>query len=611
MELQGLQEALKVEIQCHQDGELKRQLHDRQTRITALSDKQLQNQTLCKGLNELQNGQQKLAVRSCPVGTTKPLSLIKPPSQGIAISVVPAKAPVSMVTAHINGQKAASSEPLQTSPINLQTGGRAAAAGVHPFSSRRAGELPPSQMLGTLTAVPIKVPQVSSLHRLAGQAATVLPQVRPKTQIPDSLPHSPCQELQPLSLQRATAVVSPKSQGPTLPTANSTFSPDHQPNGQSDASPPSAPPHGPSGGPDSSGPGQHASAGPGVAYAIIAASPATGNGVSTVSEAVKVQPLLFSPDNKVIIIQPQAPSSTDGSPGAQADLPSQEAPPAPKSPKSPKSPSHKTDEDPEKIAFMVALGLVTTEHLEEIQTKRQERKRRSTANPAYSGLFEPERKRLASHYLNSSLFLSARDTEDFCWKEDVEHDEHCAVCKEDGELQPCHNCPRAFHPNCLHPPLKTPPRGPWYCPKCQKKVLNKENLSWPQNFVQSYVTHKTVRQEEKRRLLRRNNELKNECAHLEEQEKKINNTLQQCMDLRERLLGQQRDTQASLERLKALIRLIQRDQLIQVTMTASLLSQSWIKPTSAAIAAATAAIPGPSATPLQKSHTHSQDDANN
>uniref|UniRef100_A0A3B4YPX5 Uncharacterized protein n=1 Tax=Seriola lalandi dorsalis TaxID=1841481 RepID=A0A3B4YPX5_SERLL len=41
MELQGLQEALKVEIQCHQDGELKRQLHDRQTRITALSDKQV------------------------------------------------------------------------------------------------------------------------------------------------------------------------------------------------------------------------------------------------------------------------------------------------------------------------------------------------------------------------------------------------------------------------------------------------------------------------------------------------------------------------------------------------------------------------------------------
>lgn len=359
MELQGLQEALKVELQCHQ------------------------SQTLCKGLNELQNGQ-KLAVRSCPVGTAKPLSLIKPPGQGIAISVVPAKVPVSMVTTHINGQKAAP-EPLQTSPINLQ----AAGAGVVPY--RRTGELlPSSQMLGTLTAVPIKVPQISSLNRLAGQAANVLPQVRPKTHIPDSLPHSPCQELQPVSLQRVTAVVGPKSQAPTLPTANSTFSSDHQPDSQSNASPPSAPLLAPSVGSDLGSPSQHASAGPGVAYAIIAASPATGNGVSAVSEAVKV-----------IIIQPQAPSTHEASPGAQADLPSPEAPAM-------KSPPKKKKEDPEKIAFMVALGLVTTEQLEEIQMKRQERKRRSTANPAYSGLFEPERKRLPSHYLNSSLYLSAR-----------------------------------------------------------------------------------------------------------------------------------------------------------------------------------------------------------
>ncbi|XP_037551862.1 PHD finger protein 21B [Nematolebias whitei] len=545
MELQGLQEALKVEIQCHQEAELRRQTAEKQLKINGLGQKQ--NQTLCKGLNELQNGQ-KLAVRSCPVGTTKPLSLIKPPSQGIAISVVPAKAPVSMVTAHINGQKVASSEPLQTSPINLQTGGRAAAgAGAHPFSgSRRVGELPPSQMLGTLHACPIKVPQVSSLHRLAGPATTVLPQVRPKTQIPDSLPHRPCQDLQPLSLQRATAVLSSRVQGPpALPTVNH-----HQPNGQKDA---------PSG-----ALAQHASAGPGVAYAIIATSPATGHGVSAVGEAVKV-----------IIIQPQAPSCTDGSPGAQADPPSQEAPPTPK------SAPHKKEEDPEKVAFMVALGLVTAEQLEEIQTKRQERKRRSTANPAYSGLFEPERKRLPSHYLNSSLFLSARDSEDFCWKDELEHEDRCAVCKEDGELQLCHNCPRAVHPACLHPPLRSPPRGPWYCSKCQKKVLNKENLSWPQNFVESYVTHKTVRQEEKRRLLRRNTELKNECSHLEEEDQKLNTTLKVCVDQRERLLGQQRDTQASLERLRGLVRLIQRDQLIQVTMTTTL-SEPWIKPTSAA-----------------------------
>lgn len=247
---------------------------------------------------------------------------------------------------------------------------------------------------------------------------------------------------------------------------------------------------------------------------------------------------------------------------------------------------------------MVALGLVTPDHLEEIQLKRQERKRRTTANPAYSGLFEPERKRLASHYLNSALYLTARDSEDFFWKDEVEHDEHCAVCKEDGEVQPCHNCPRVFHPNCLHPPLKTPPRGAWYCPKCQKKVLNKENLSWPQNFVQSYVTHKTVRQEEKRRLLRRNHELKKECAHLEEEDEKLNHTLKRCMDTRERLLERQRGTQASLDRIKGLLRLIQREQVIQVTMTTtSLLPQAWIKPTSTS----------PLATPTHKSHAQSPD----
>lgn len=44
-------------------------------------------------------------------------------------------------------------------------------------------------MLGTLTAVPIKVPHVSSLHRLAGQAATVLPQVSPRQLTPEGQLH--------------------------------------------------------------------------------------------------------------------------------------------------------------------------------------------------------------------------------------------------------------------------------------------------------------------------------------------------------------------------------------------------------------------------------------
>eukprot|EP00063_Salmo_salar_P067660 XP_014042495.1 PREDICTED: PHD finger protein 21B-like isoform X2 [Salmo salar] len=148
-------------------------------------------------------------------------------------------------------------------------------------------------------------------------------------------------------------------------------------------------------------------------------------------------------------------------------------------------------------------------------------------------------------------------------------------------------------------------------------------MSWPQNFVQSYVTHKTVREGEKRSLLRRNVELKKECAHLEEQDQQLSKSLTKVMDARERLIGRQRDTQSSLERLKAVIRLIQRDQMIQVTMTAtatttgvSLLSLPWIKPSGTAAATHTVPPAGPSMLLQQKtlvmpqSQTQSQAQSN-
>ncbi|NWU11916.1 PF21B protein, partial [Cephalopterus ornatus] len=249
------------------------------------------------------------------------------------------------------------------------------------------------QTLGTITAVPIKVPQVSSLQRLAGQGPAVLPQVRPKTLIPDSLPISPCRDQpskQPPTFQKAT-VVSIKNPSPALPTANNTVSHVQTPHSQSQsvAEPLSSP-----------------LSSAGVAYAIISTSPgnaaplSTSATVSVVNDGIKVQPLLISADSKVIIIQPQVQTQTESK--VETKKPPEE------SAQGPPATKKKKEENPEKIAFMVALGLVTTEHLEEIQSKRQERKRRSTANPAYSGLLETERKRLASNYLNNPLFLSTR-----------------------------------------------------------------------------------------------------------------------------------------------------------------------------------------------------------
>nr|XP_012612949.1 PHD finger protein 21B isoform X1 [Microcebus murinus] len=447
----------------------------------------------------------------------------------------------------------------------------------------RVAALSDKQALGAITAVPVTGPQVSSLQRLAGQGAAVLPQVRPKTLIPDSLPVTPGRDRppkQPPAFQKAT-VVSIKNPSPALPTANNTVSHVPAPGGQPQAlAEPAAlaPPL----------------SGAGVAYAIISTSPsnaaamAPSTAVSVVSDSIKVQPLLISADNKVIIIQPQVQTQPEST--AESRPPTEEPSQGAQATKKKKEDRPPPQENPEKIAFMVALGLVTTEHLEEIQSKRQERKRRSTANPAYSGLLETERKRLASNYLNNPLFLTARANEDPCWKSEITHEEHCAACKRGANLQPCGTCPGAYHLSCLDPPLKTAPKGMWVCPKCQQKALKKdEGVPWTGMLaiVHSYVTHKTVKEEEKQKLLQRGNELQNEHQQLEEQDRRLASAVKKCLELKTSLLARQRGTQSSLDRLRALLRLIQGEQMLQVTMTttspAPLLAGPWTKPSAAAV----------------------------
>ncbi|XP_037703215.1 PHD finger protein 21B isoform X2 [Choloepus didactylus] len=473
MELQSRPEALAVELARHQNGDLKKQLHERQPRIAALSDK---------------------------------------------------------------------------------------------------------QALGALTAVAAAGPQVSSLQRLAGQGATVLPQVRPKTLIPDSLPITPGRDRppkQPPTFQKAT-VVSIKNPSPALPTANNTVShvptPSSQPQALAEPATLTSP-----------------LSSAGVAYAIISTSPSNAAAitpstpVSMVSDSLKVQPLLISANNKVIIIQPQV----QAQPGSTVETrpPTEEPSQGAQATKKQKEDRPPGQENPEKIAFMVALGLVTTEHLEEIQSKRQERKRRSTANPAYSGLLETERKRLASNYLNNPLFLTARANEDPCWKNEMSHNEHCAACKRGADLQPCGTCPGAYHLGCLNPPLKTAPKGVWVCPKCQQKALKKdEGVPWTGMLavMHSYVTHKTVKEEEKQKLLQRGSELQSEHQQLEERDRRLASAVKKCLELKTSLLARQRGTQSSLDRLRTLLRLVQGEQVLQVTMTATspspLLATPWTKP---------------------------------
>lgn len=181
MELQTLQEALKVEIQVHQklvaqmkqdpqNADLKKQLHELQAKITALSEKQkrvveqlrknlivkqeqpdskFQIQPLAQSENKLQTpqpqplqqlqqhhhqqqqqstapspnviGSQK-TVTTASMITTKTLPLVlKAATATMPASVVGQRPTIAMVTAINNNQKAVLSTDAQSAPVNLQT----------------------------------------------------------------------------------------------------------------------------------------------------------------------------------------------------------------------------------------------------------------------------------------------------------------------------------------------------------------------------------------------------------------------------------------------------------------------------------------------------------
>ncbi|XP_045433824.1 PHD finger protein 21A isoform X19 [Pipistrellus kuhlii] len=274
----------------------------------------------------------------------------------------------------------------------------------------------------------------------------------------------------------------------------------------------------------------------------------------------------------------------------------------------PAAPKPKREENPQKLAFMVSLGLVTHDHLEEIQSKRQERKRRTTANPVYSGaVFEPERKKSAVTYLNSTMHPGTRKrgrppkysavlgfgaltptsppsshpdspenekTETtFTFPAPVQpvslpsptstdgdiHEDFCSVCRKSGQLLMCDTCSRVYHLDCLDPPLKTIPKGMWICPRCQDQMLKKEEaIPWPGTLaiVHSYIAYKAAKEEEKQKLLKWSSDLKQEREQLEQKVKQLSSSISKCMEMKNTILARQKEMHSSLEKVKQLIRLI-------------------------------------------------------
>lgn len=251
--------------------------------------------------------------------------------------------------------------------------------------------------------------------------------------------------------------------------------------------------------------------------------------------------------------------------------------------------------EPKKMEFMAALGLITPQTLIEIQLKRQERKRRSTCISPQNALdIDPEPKRIKKITMlpvkrgrgRPPKFNSAPNSpkptspvpngfaengkhKKFKYKrfvtmdspvdEDDNHDEVCAICKESGELLLCDTCNLVYHMSCLDPPLSSVPPGMWLCPKCRERVKEDEPMPWPGTLavVHSYLAHKTAKEEEKNKLLKRSEELKAERVELEAKAKQLSNAIMEQMQAKSELSASNKSAQNSVDRLIKFIEVVQ------------------------------------------------------
>ncbi|XP_053243287.1 PHD finger protein 21A isoform X6 [Podarcis raffonei] len=520
MELQTLQEALKVEIQVHQklvaqmkqdpqNADLKKQLHELQAKITALSEKQkrvveqlrknlmvkqeqpdskFQIQPLAQSENKIQTpqplqlqqqqttaaspnllGSQK-TVTTASMITTKTLPLVlKAATATMPASVVGPRPTIAMVTAINSNQKTVLSTDAQNTPVNLQTTNKVTGPGTEAVQIVAKNTV--TLQVQATPPQPIKVPQFIPPPRLTPRP-NFLPQVRPKPVAQNNIPIAPAPPppmlAAPQLIQRPVMLTT-KFTPTSLPSSQNSIHPVRVVNGQTATIAKTFP--------------------MAQLTSIVIAAPGT--------RLAGPQTLQISkPNVEKQTIKPQA--ETEEKPTEIHTV----APPAP--------PKPKREENPQKLAFMVSLGLVTHDHLEEIQSKRQERKRRTTANPVYSGaVFEPERKKSAVTYLNSTMHPGTRKRA---------NEEH------------------------------------W--PKMLKK---EEAIPWPGTLaiVHSYIAYKAAKEEEKQKLLKWSSDLKQEREQLEQKVKQLSNSITKCMEMKNTILAKQKEMHSSLEKVKQLIRLIQ------------------------------------------------------
>ncbi|MEE6499245.1 hypothetical protein FKM82_003374 [Ascaphus truei] len=523
------------------------------------------SQASAVSLPGLSGSQRTVATASMITAKTLPLVLKAAAAAAATMptSVMGQRPTIAMVTA-INSQKAILGSDGQRTPINLQTSSKITSHGTETFQILAKNAV--TLQVQATTSQHIKVPQFIPPPRLTPRP-TFLPQVRPKPAAQNNVPIAPAPAPPPM------LAAPPLIQRPVMlttkiaPTSQNSIHPVRIVNGQPTAISKAFP--------------------TAQLTSIVIATPGTRLAAPQTLQLPK--PNLEKQINK---------TQVDTS-GKLTDSSTTLAP----------APKPRREENPQKLAFMVSLGLVTHDHLEEIQSKRQERKRRTTANPVYSGaVFEPERKKSAVTYLNSTMHPGTRKRgrppkyntvlslgalpptslpsshPDSPEREKIQttchfpasvlpvslpspystdadiHEDFCSVCRKSGQLLMCDTCSRVYHLDCLEPPLKSIPKGMWMCPKCQDQMLKKEEvIPWPGTLaiVHSYIAYKAAKEEEKQKLLKWSTDLKQEREQLEQKVKQLSSSITKCMEMKNSVLSRQKDMHSSLDKVKRLIRLIQ------------------------------------------------------
>ncbi|XP_050955166.1 PHD finger protein 21A isoform X4 [Labeo rohita] len=584
MELQTLQEALKVEIQVHQklvaqmkqdpqNADLKKQLHELQAKITALSEKQkkvveqLRKELLVKQEPDLKpqtlpataDGKTVLLTPACPpsqpptgpphnqgapqktltvtpVITAKTLPLVlKAATSTMPASMATQRPTVAMVTAISNPPRPGANSDSQSTPINLQVASKL------PNQDTDAGTRIVSKNVivvqaTTTSAQPIKVPQFVPPPRLTPRP-TFQPQVRPKPVTPINVPIAPAPP--------PPMVAAPLIQRPLMLTTKLTSSL-----------------------PASAGPIHQVHIVNGQQCATIdKTTTAVTSGTTQVTGIVisPAQTLQISNLNSDLkTVKPQG-----GPEQVVTSTPPSSSPPLPPPPA-----KVIREESPQKLAFMVSLGLVTHDHLEEIQSRRQERKRRTTANPVYSGaVFEPERKKSAVTYLNTPLHQGTRKrgrppkystTTTTTTSSTAVPELGCNPLLSPTSSLPASPAPE--RPDTGGFPLSVHPHSvPQPSPSSGDILKKEEAIPWPGTLaiVHSYIAYKEAKEEEKQKLMKWSAELKLEREQLEQRVKQLSNSITKCMETKNSILARQKEMQASLDKVKHLVRLIQSFNLTQ------------------------------------------------